>query len=67
MEGIDEIQGKCEVNGMSSGWFCFDSAHRRLKNLINNITLDHCVPFPETVEGIFPSPATTQKVYQSIE
>ena len=32
-----------------------------------HITLDPRLPFPDSVGGIFPGPATTQKVYQSIE
>ena len=32
-----------------------------------NITLDPCLPFPDSVGGIFPCPATTQEVYQGIE
>ena len=32
-----------------------------------NITLDPRLPFPDSVGGIFPGPATTQKVYQGIE
>ena len=31
------------------------------------ITLDPRLPFPDSVGGIFPGPATTQKVYQGIE
>ena len=30
-------------------------------------TLDPRLPFPNSVGGIFPGPATTQKVYQGIE
>ena len=33
----------------------------------NLITLDPRLPFPDPVGGIFPGPATTQKVYQGIE
>ena len=33
----------------------------------NNITLDTRFPFPNSVGGIFPGPATTQKVHQGIE
>ena len=32
-----------------------------------DITLDPHLPFPDSVWGIFPGPATTQKVYQGIE
>ena len=31
------------------------------------ITLDPRLPFTDSVGGIFPGPATTQKVYQGIE
>ena len=31
------------------------------------IRLDRSLPFPNSVGGIFPGPATTQKVYQGIE
>ena len=31
------------------------------------ITLDPRLPFPDSVGGIFPGPATTQKVYYGIE
>ena len=31
------------------------------------ITLDLHLPFPGSVGGIFPAPATTQKVYQGIK
>ena len=31
------------------------------------ITLDPRLPFPDSVRGIFPGPAATQKVYQGIE
>ena len=34
---------------------------------ISNITLDPRLPFPDSVGGIFPGPATTLKVYQGIE
>ena len=32
-----------------------------------HITLDHRLPFTDSVGAIFPGPATTQKVYQGIE
>ena len=35
--------------------------------IIIHITLDPRLPFPDSVGGIFPGPATTQKVYQGIE
>ena len=31
------------------------------------ITLDPRLPFPDSIGGIFPGPATSQKVYQGIE
>ena len=31
----------------------------------SNITLDPRLPFPDSVGGIFPGPATTQKVYHA--
>ena len=31
------------------------------------IMLDSRLPFPDSVEGIFPGPATTQKVYQDMD
>ena len=34
---------------------------------MGNITLDPHLPFPGSDGGIFPGPATTQKVYQSIK
>ena len=34
--------------------------------MASSITLDPRLPFPDSVGGIFPGPATTQKVYQSI-
>ena len=34
---------------------------------LHPITLDPRLPLPDSVGGIFPGPATTQKVYQGIE
>ena len=32
-----------------------------------NITLDHRLPFTDSVGGLFPGPTTTQKDYQGVE
>ena len=42
--------------------------HRQLFRMkAANITLDPRLPFPESVGGIVPGPATTRKGYQGIE
>ena len=37
------------------------------KKLHRSYTIDPRLPFPHSVGGIFPGPATTQKIYQGIE
>ena len=45
---------------------CYDGAILGRNSQVS-ITLDPRLPFPDSVGGIFPGPATTQKVYQGIE
>ena len=57
-----------EVSALSR--FKIVSIHCLLGLAVNHtfaIMLDPRLPFPDSVEGIFPGPATTQKVYQGID
>ena len=40
---------------------------QQFDKLFKIMTLDPHLPFPDSVGGIFPGPATTQKVHQGIE
>ena len=59
---LEELEGILQAR-LPQATHLLDSGNDRKQT----ITLDPRLPFPDSVGGIFPGPATTQKVYQGIE
>ena len=61
---LPDEQHPCIAPLGSESFFSFSAPQSKNQS---NITLDTRLPFPDSVGGICPGPATTQKVYHGIE